>query len=92
MHTLILIIPDTSRPQRPDERNGKHYHFVSREEMERGIESNSFVDYVFLDGHYFGTSINSICNVMNSGLTCILDLDPQVLYDIVCQHSIISKL
>ena len=69
---------DTSRPRRPDERNGKHYHFVSREEMEKGIENNSFVEYVFLDGHYFGTSISSICNIMNSGLTCILDLDPQV--------------
>ena len=51
--------------------------------MERGIENNSFVEYVFLDGHYFGTSINSICNVMNSGLTCILDLDPQVLLTLV---------
>ena len=72
------IYADTSRPRQPDERNGKHHHFVSREEMERRIENNSFVEYAFLNGHYFGTSIRSIRNVMNSGLTCLLNLDPQV--------------
>ena len=74
----IVLFIDTSRPRRPNERNGKHYHFVSRDEMERAIENNLFVEYVYLNGHYFGTSVNSIRNVMNSGLTCLLDLDPQV--------------
>ena len=69
---------DTSRPRKPDERNGKHFHFVSRQEMERDIENYAFVEHYYCDGHYFGTSINSIRNVMNSGLTCLLDLDPQV--------------
>ena len=46
--------------------------------MERDIENNLFVEYVYIDGHYFGTSVNSIHSVMRSGLTCLLDLDPQV--------------
>ena len=72
------FIIDTSRTRRPDERNGKHFHFVSRQEMERDIENGIFVEHVYDSGHYFGTSTNSIRNVMNSGLTCLLDLDPQV--------------
>lgn len=69
---------DTSRPRKPDEQNGKHFHFVSRQEMERDIENCVFVEHYYDDGHYFGTSTNSIHNVMNSGRTCLLDLEPQV--------------
>lgn len=78
INLLLMKCSDTSRPQNPDERDGKHFHFVSRQEMERDIENNIFVQHNYHDGHYFGTSVDSIRNVMNSGLTCLLDLDPQV--------------
>lgn len=90
--TSCYKMKDTTRPRRPDERNGKHYHFVSRDEMEKAIENNFFVEYVFLDGHYFGTSINSIRSVMNSGLTCLLDLEPQVTIKILHEYHLLHVL
>ena len=68
---------DTSRCPRPNERNGQHFHFVSRQQMERDIWINRFVEHGFLDGNYYGTSIDSIHNVINSGKT-LLTLLPQV--------------
>ena len=60
--------------------------------MEKAIENNFFVEYVFLDGHYFGTSINSIRSVMNSGLTCLLDLEPQVTIKILHEYHLLHVL
>ena len=39
--------------------------------------TNRFVEHGFLDGNYYGTSIDSIRNVINSGKT-LLTLLPQV--------------
>ena len=46
--------------------------------MERDIRTNRFVEHGFLDGNYYGTSIDSIRNVINSGKICLLTLLPQV--------------
>ena len=70
--------PDTSRPRKSNEQNGKDFHFVSRQKMERDIENYAFVEHFYHEGHYFGTSVDSIHNVMNSGRICLLHLDPQV--------------
>ena len=69
---------DTSRSPRADEENGKDYFFVRRNQMERDIQNNQFVEHGFLNGNYYGTSVNSIRSVTNSGKTCVLTLIPQV--------------
>lgn len=46
--------------------------------MERDIQNNQFVEHGYLDGDYYGTSVNSIRDVTNSGKTCLLVLIPAV--------------
>jgi guanylate kinase len=48
------VIPHTSRPIRDGEINGKVYHFIHREMMEREIEDNLYLEYGIL---YFVLSI-----------------------------------
>ena len=36
---------DTSRAPRPGERNGKEYHFVTRDEFEKLIAEGKFIEY-----------------------------------------------
>ena len=69
---------DTSRPALPGEEEKKQYVFVSRQRMERDIQNNQFAEHGYFNGHYYGTSINSIRTIINSGKTCILVLIPQV--------------
>ena len=69
---------DTSRVMRPGELNGHDYWFVSKEEFERDIEQERFLEYGELKGHYYGTALSSIKKIMESGCVPVLDLHPQV--------------
>ena len=78
--TTLCLHPhtDTSRPPRAGEEERGEYEFVSRRQMERDIRNNQYVEHGYFNRHYYGTSIRSISNVVDSGRTCILVLIPSV--------------
>ncbi|CAG8693851.1 14892_t:CDS:2, partial [Cetraspora pellucida] len=75
--TSLFIPPDTTRLPRPNEQNGVHYHFVSREEFERLIAQNKFIEYTEFSTNLYGTSIAAVHAVANEGKCCILDIELQ---------------
>lgn len=68
----------TSRKPKVDERDGQMYSFMSRSEMECDIKNGRFLEHGEYDGNLYGTKINSIHEVMETGKICILDVNPQV--------------
>ncbi|KAK3525268.1 hypothetical protein QTP86_024906, partial [Hemibagrus guttatus] len=72
-------IPFTSRRPREDEHNGQTYQFVTRMEMEMDIKLGCFLEHGEYDGNLYGTKISSVHEVVKTGRTCILDVNPQVL-------------
>lgn len=50
------VITHTTRAMREGEINDKDYHFVSAEEFQRMIDNDEFVEHVFYNGNYYGTS------------------------------------
>lgn len=68
----------TSRPQREYEDNGKNYWFLDREDMEKQIKQHKFLEYGEHNGNIYGTSLDSIRNVINEGKMCVLDCSPSV--------------
>ncbi|XP_068140509.1 protein PALS2 isoform X2 [Drosophila tropicalis] len=73
------IIPHTSRPKRALEENGVSYWFMDREEMEEAVKQNEFLEYGEHNGNLYGTHLQSIKDVINSGRMCILDCAPNAL-------------
>nr|XP_022911662.1 MAGUK p55 subfamily member 6 isoform X2 [Onthophagus taurus] len=73
------VIPYTTRQQRVLEENGQSYWFVSREEMENDIKHHKFLEYGEYNGNFYGTHLDSIRDVINSGKMCVLDCSPQSL-------------
>ncbi|MCJ8749785.1 hypothetical protein PDJAM_G00180300 [Pangasius djambal] len=71
-------VPFTSRRPREDEHDGQTYQFVTRMDMERDIKLGCFLEHGEYDGNLYGTKISSIHEVVNTGRTCILDVNPQV--------------
>lgn len=51
---LIRLVTTTSRPKRPDEAEGKDYHFVTRNQFEKLIAQEAFIEWVEYRGHYKG--------------------------------------
>ncbi|XP_036395247.1 MAGUK p55 subfamily member 6a isoform X1 [Megalops cyprinoides] len=72
-------VPFTSRSPREEERDGQSYCFVTRTEMEGDIKAGRYLEHGEYDGNLYGTKIDSIHEVVNTGRTCILDVNPQAL-------------
>uniref|UniRef100_A0A8C7YGN6 MAGUK p55 scaffold protein 2b n=1 Tax=Oryzias sinensis TaxID=183150 RepID=A0A8C7YGN6_9TELE len=72
-------IPFTSRKPKVDERDGQMYSFMTRSEMECDIRNGRFLEHGEYDGNLYGTKINSIHEVIETGKICILDVNPQAL-------------
>lgn len=73
------VIPLTSRPQRELEENGKSYWFFTREELEKEIREHRMLEYGEHNGHLYGTSLESIRDVIKDGKMCVLDCSPAAL-------------
>ncbi|XP_054623891.1 MAGUK p55 subfamily member 2b isoform X4 [Dunckerocampus dactyliophorus] len=72
-------IPFTSRKPKVDERDCQMYSFMTRSEMECDIKNGRFLEHGEYDGNLYGTKINSIHEVTETGKICILDVNPQAL-------------
>jgi guanylate kinase len=68
-------VPHTTRPIRRGEVDGLDYYFVnSREQMEREVAQNRFVEAGVFSGQLYGTSVDSIKSVAQQNKHCILDV------------------
>ena len=67
----------TSRIPRPNEVDGKDYHFISRQDFQRRIDQDEFVEWVENYGNFYGTSVKAINNVLNQGKDLLLDIEPR---------------
>ena len=52
---VVESVSCTTRPPRKGEINGREYFFLSREEFERRINENDFLEYDEHFGNYYGT-------------------------------------
>ena len=81
---LLAACPDmefsvsfTSRPPRPNEIDGKDYHFVSREDFQRRIDRGAFVEWVENYGEFYGTSGPALQDLLRRGKDLLLDIEPR---------------
>lgn len=70
-------ISTTTRPMRDGEINGVHYHFVDEDEFKKDIEEDLFLEYAFVHGNYYGTSIKPVKEALIAGKLVLFDIDVQ---------------
>ncbi|WP_324171360.1 guanylate kinase [Sulfurimonas sp.] len=70
-------ISTTTRKIREGEINGVHYHFVSEEEFKQDIDDEFFLEYAFVHGNYYGTSLKPVKKALKVGKLVIFDIDVQ---------------
>ncbi|KAJ0176301.1 hypothetical protein K1T71_008475 [Dendrolimus kikuchii] len=76
---FAAAVPHTSRPRKDHEVPGQDYHFISRTQFESDILNRKFVEHGEYEKAYYGTSLEAIREVVNSGKICVLNLHPQSL-------------
>jgi guanylate kinase len=57
---LRRVITATSRPPRPDEKDGISYYFLSRRDFEAKISRGDFLEHVLIHGEYKGVPWSSL--------------------------------
>jgi guanylate kinase len=67
----------TTRTPRGSEEQGREYNFTSREEFERMIGEDLFLEYADVFGNYYGTSRQSLDEARAAGHDLLLDIDVQ---------------
>ena len=70
-------ISTTTRAPRVGEVNGVDYFFVTKEEFERDIRNNDFLEYAKVHDNYYGTSLKPIKKALEEGKLVIFDIDVQ---------------
>ncbi|XP_074575074.1 guanylate kinase 1-like [Curcuma longa] len=75
--TYGFSVSHTTRAPREKELDGVHYHFTDRISMEKDIRDGKFLEFASVHGNLYGTSIEAVEVVTDSGKRCILDIDVQ---------------
>ena len=75
--TFGFSVSSTTRQPRAGEVNGKDYNFSTVDDFKKMIDESKFIEWAQFSGNYYGTTIDSVKDVINSGKTCILDIDMQ---------------
>jgi guanylate kinase len=74
---LRFSVSHTTRKPRPNELDGREYHFVDTPTFEEMIRAGAFAEWARVHGHLYGTSIKEIDIARNSHHGVIFDIDYQ---------------
>lgn len=81
-----LSISATTRPRSDGEVDGKDYHFLSREEFEKKIKANDFLEHAQVFGNYYGTPAKDVEEMLTQGQAVILEIDIQGATQVFKNH------
>lgn len=70
-----LSVSTTSRAPRANDTPGVTYNFVSKEEFEKLIEEDFFLEYTNYVGNYYGTPKAKIKEKLDQGIDVILEIE-----------------
>ena len=74
---LYFSVSATTRPPRQGEVDGVHYHFLSREQFQRWIDEDAFLEHAEFVGNYYGTPKKYVDAAMAQGRDVLLDIEIQ---------------
>lgn len=83
---ITYSISYTTRKPRNGEQDGIDYHFITKEEFKRKIESNKLVEWAEVYGNFYGTSAEFLDTCFASGKHILLDIDIQGTIQIKKQY------
>lgn len=81
---LLHRLPDlrastshTTRAPRPNEQDGREYHFVTPATFQRMVEQQAFLEHAQVFDNHYGTSIDQLRDKLADGHDVILEIDWQ---------------
>jgi len=72
-----LSISVTTRPQRPGEQDGAHYHFIDRARFDAMVKKGELLEWAEVFGHCYGTPRAPVEKALTEGRDVLFDIDWQ---------------
>ena len=73
----LVSISHTTRLPRPNEKDGKDYHFTSKKIFKKLIKKKQFLEHAKVFNNYYGTSRTPVIDKLNRGRNVLFDIDWQ---------------
>ena len=80
--SIRLSVSTTTREPRASEVNGKDYFFVKKEDFDKQINNNEFLEWAYVYGNFYGTSATLVKNSISRGEKVLLEIDWQGAFQI----------
>jgi len=74
---LRFSVSYTTRAPRGEERDGREYYFISREQFEARVERGEFLEWAEVFGNLYGTHRSELDRAAMEGMDLVLDIDVQ---------------
>ena len=79
--SFARVVTTTTRPPRPGEIDGVHYHFFSPDEFERRVPAGEFLEWAQVHGkdryRQYGTLAASVLEPLRAGRNLVMSVDVQ---------------
>jgi guanylate kinase len=77
MSNVVQVVTCTTRVPRPGERDGREYHFLSRQAFEQRVAAGDFLEWAQFNGQLYGTLRQSVEAATAAGQDVLLVIDVQ---------------
>lgn len=74
---IYFSISVTTRPPRPGEVDGEHYHFVDRATFDRMVENGELLEHAQFAGNWYGTPRAPVERALAEGRPAVLEIELQ---------------
>jgi len=74
---VVLSVSHTTRPPRPGEQDGVHYHFISSDEFRKLVAEGAFLEHAEYSGNLYGTSWAAIDEPLERGQDVLLEIETE---------------
>lgn len=74
---VVPIVTATTRPRRPDETDGVHYHFLTDAAFRELIERGALLEHADNHGHWYGSPVDQVRGILAAGRDAILTISPE---------------
>ena len=72
-----ISVSHTTRKPRPNEVEGIDYYFINENDFKNKIKNDEFYEYAKIFGNYYGTSKESVLNLLKNNNDVLFDIDWQ---------------
>ena len=74
---VAFSVSATTRGPREGEVDGREYFFISRQEFEKRVANNEFLEHAEYAGNCYGTPRDYVLSLLERGVSVILEIDVQ---------------